>query len=70
MDWKIGTGSPKGPFEIMDIVGITTVVNVLSANPAANDPSSPIGKAYIKLKEMLDKGLKGVETGEGFYKYK
>ena len=70
MDWKIGTGSPKGPFEIMDIVGITTVVNVLSANPTANDPSSPIGKAYIKLKEMLDKGLKGVETGEGFYKYK
>ena len=70
MDWKIGTGSPKGPFEIMDIIGITTVVNVLSANPVANDPSSPIGKAYIKLKEMLDKGLKGVETGEGFYKYK
>lgn len=70
MDWKIGTGSPKGPFEIMDIVGITTVVNVLSANPAANDPSTPIGKAYIKLKEMLDKGYKGVETGQGFYKYK
>ena len=70
MDWKIGTGSPKGPFEIIDIVGITTVVNILGNNPASSDPSTPIGKAMIKLKEMLDKGLKGVETGEGFYKYK
>ena len=70
MDWKIGTGSPKGPFEIIDIVGITTVVNILSNNPASSDPSTPIGKAMIKLNEMLDKGLKGVETGEGFYKYK
>ena len=70
MDWKIGTGSPKGPFEIIDIVGITTVVNILGRNPAANDPATPIGKAMIKLKAMLDKGLKGIETGEGFYKYK
>lgn len=70
MDWKIGTGSPKGPFEIIDIVGITTVVNILSLNPASQDSNTPIGKAFIKLKEMADKGLKGVETGQGFYKYK
>ena len=70
MDWKIGTGSPKGPFEIIDIVGITTVVNILSLNPASHDSNTPIGKAFIKLQEMVDKGLKGVETGQGFYKYK
>lgn len=70
MDWKIGTGSPKGPFEIIDIVGVTTVVNILSRNPAANDPETPIGKAMIKLKEMLDKGHIGIESGQGFYKYK
>ena len=69
MDWKIGTGSPKGPFEIIDIVGLTTVINILSNNPASNDSSTPIGKAMIKLKEMADKGHIGIESGQGFYKY-
>ena len=70
MDWKIGNGSPKGTFEIIDIVGVTTVVNILSRNPAANDQETPIGKAMIKLKEMLNKGHIGIESGQGFYKYK
>lgn len=70
MDWKIGTGSPKGPFEIIDIVGITTVLNITKTNPQANDPTTPIGKAVKKLEERAAKGLKGIETGEGFYKYK
>lgn len=70
MDWKIGTGSPKGPFEIIDIVGITTVLNITKTNPQANDPTSPIGKAVKKLEERAAKGLKGIESGEGFYKYK
>lgn len=70
MDWKIGTGSPKGPFEIIDLVGLTTVINILSNNPASKDPSTPIGKAMIKLKEMADKGHIGIESGQGFYKYK
>ena len=70
MDWKIGTGSPKGPFEIIDIVGITTVLNITKTNPQANDPTTPIGKAVKKLEERAAKGLKGIESGEGFYKYK
>lgn len=69
MDWKIGSGSPRGPFEIIDIVGITTVINITSANPEAQDPNSALAKAVKKLKERAEKGLKGVETGEGFYKY-
>lgn len=70
MDWKIGTGSPKGPFEIIDIVGITTVINITKANPLANDPKTSIAKAVKKLEERAAKGLKGIESGEGFYKYK
>ena len=70
MDWKIGSGSPKGPFEMIDIIGITTVINVTSTREDAKDPSSPMGKALKKLKEREAKGLKGIETGEGFYKYR
>ncbi len=69
MDWKIGTGSPKGPFEIIDTVGITTVINIMSMNPAAKDPDSNLAKALVKLNDRAEKGLKGKETGEGFYKY-
>ena len=69
MDWKIGTGSPRGPFEIIDIVGITTVINITSAKPEAQDPNSALAKAVVKLKKRAEKGLKGIETGEGFYKY-
>ena len=70
MDWKIGTGSPKGPFEIIYIVVITTVLNITKTNPLAKDPTSPIGKAVKKLEERAAKGLKWIESGEGFYKYK
>lgn len=69
MDWKIGTGAPKGPFEIIDAVGITTLINILSMNPQSKDPDSPLGQALVKLNERAEKGLKGKESGEGFYKY-
>ena len=69
MDWKIGTGSPRGPFEIIDAVGITTLINVLEMNPNSKDKNHPLGKALVKLKKRADLGLKGRESGEGFYKY-
>lgn len=69
MDWKIGTGSPRGPFEIIDIIGITTLINVLSMNPLTQNPEHPLAKALVKLKERANKGLIGIESGEGFYKY-
>ena len=33
--WRIGTGSPKGPFQILDIIGLVTAYNVALMNPAA-----------------------------------
>lgn len=69
MDWKIGTGSLYGPFEVIDTIGITTLINVLKMNPETKDTNSPLGKALVKLNERADKGLIGKESGEGFYKY-
>lgn len=69
MDWKISTGAPMGPFEIIDMIGLTTIINVNKMRPEALDPTTDIGKALVKLEERAAKGLLGKETGEGFYKY-
>ena len=69
MTWRLGTGAPKGPFEIMDIVGLDTVYNVISMKPDANDPNSLNNKILKLIKEKLDKGETGVNAGKGFYDY-
>ncbi|MDO5026792.1 MAG: 3-hydroxyacyl-CoA dehydrogenase [Tissierellia bacterium] len=69
LTWKVGTGAPRGPFEIIDIVGLTTVYNIKSMNPLSKDPETAQGKTVAKLKAMIDAGKKGRNVGEGFYKY-
>lgn len=70
LTWKLGTGSPLGPFQILDIVGLTTAYNITSNNPLAKDPESLPGRVAAKLKEYIDAGKTGINAGEGFYKYK
>lgn len=62
--WKIATGAPKGPFEIYDIVGLTTAYNISSVG----SPKSQEFARYLK-ENYIDKGKLGVSTGEGFYTY-
>ena len=62
--WKLATGAPLGPFQVFDVVGLTTAYNITSTNP---EPAHQAVAA--KLKEMIDAGKMGVATGEGFYKY-
>ncbi len=69
--WKRGTGAPNGPFEILDVVGITTAYNIVSMYlkvPSFLAPYNFKGQAKL-LKEMIDAGKLGRATGEGFYKY-
>ena len=63
--WRIGTGAPLGPFQIYDIIGLTTPYNIASANPA---PASQAFAAFLKT-NYIDKGKLGVSTREGFYTY-
>ena len=62
--WRIGTGAPKGPFEIFDIVGLTTAYNISSVS----GPKQQEFAAYLK-ENYIDKGKLGLSTGEGFYRY-
>lgn len=66
--WMVATGAPKGPFGIIDIVGLTTVYNIHKMH--ADGSEDPLKQKVIeKLKEMIDAGKLGAAVGEGFYKY-
>ena len=77
--WKIGTGAPKGPFEIMDIVGLTTVKNIAEQYQKVPGLFKPLLSKMMmpyNFKEMLkivdkyiSEGKLGKSAGEGFYKY-
>lgn len=63
--WMVATGAPRGPFAILDIVGLNTVYNITKANP-----DKKAQKAAKLIKEnFIDQGKLGVTTGEGFYTY-
>ena len=78
--WKTGTGAPRGPFEIFDVVGLTTAKNIVMqyqkvpglVNPLLKKLMMPYNfKGMLKiLDEYIDAGKLGRAAGEGFYKYK
>ncbi|MFC6012654.1 3-hydroxyacyl-CoA dehydrogenase [Nocardia lasii] len=62
--WRIATGAPMGPFQILDIVGLTTPYNILSNG---DDEHKKLA-AWLK-QNYIDKGKLGAGSGEGFYRY-
>lgn len=68
--WKLGTGSPLGPFQILDVVGLETAYNIAMNRAEASDPSSLHARIAKILKGYIDRGKTGINAGEGFYKYK
>ncbi|TLS36004.1 3-hydroxyacyl-CoA dehydrogenase [Pseudalkalibacillus caeni] len=67
--WMIATGSPKGPFAILDIVGITTAYNIAQGKAEATGNEKFKQLAELLKTKYIDKGKLGRETGEGFYTY-
>ena len=69
--WKRGTGSPKGPFEILDTVGLKTAYNIVLMYvkiPKFLAPYNFKGMESL-LKKYIEEGKLGKSIGEGFYKY-
>ena len=67
--WEIATKSPVGPMRTFDIIGLKTIYNInINKKESELDPSTK--KFILKIKEMIDNGKTGIESGEGFYKYK
>ncbi len=67
--WKLATGSPKGAFEIMDIIGLRTLYAVSAAK--VEQTGDPVMKKFVDIlkSEFLAKGKTGIESGSGFYDY-
>ena len=69
--WKIGTGAPRGPFEIIDVIGLVTAYNVVKMYLKVPSFLAPYNfKAMAKvLEKYINEGKLGRSTKEGFYKY-
>lgn len=70
--WTLGTGAPKGPFQILDTVGLKTAYNIVLMYvkiPSFLAPYNFKGMEKM-LKSYIDAGKLGMSSGEGFYKYK
>lgn len=63
--WMLATSAPKGPFAVLDTVGLTTAYNITQANPDKRSQKA----AKVLKEKYIDKGKLGVSTGEGFYTY-
>lgn len=62
--WRTATGSPYGPFQALDVIGLVTAYNIDSQG----DEQARANARYLK-EHYIDKGKLGRATGEGFYKY-
>ena len=77
--WTLGTGAPKGPFEIIDTVGLETARNIVLQYQKVPDLFDPLLRKMMLpynydgmlriLDEYIEEGKLGKVTKEGFYKY-
>ncbi len=63
--WRIATGAPAGPFQMLDVIGLNTAYNIAVASP---DETVQAAAKYLK-ERYLDRGKLGQASGEGFYRY-
>lgn len=77
--WTLGTGAPKGPFQIIDTVGLETAKNIVLEYQKVPNVFDPLLKKMMLpynfdgmldiLNKYISEGKIGKSSGEGFYKY-
>ncbi|SFL35430.1 3-hydroxybutyryl-CoA dehydrogenase [Gracilibacillus orientalis] len=67
--WMAATGAPKGPFAILDVVGINTAYHIVKQKAAKTGDQNAAKLAELLKTEYIDMNKLGTATGEGFYKY-
>lgn len=64
---RLGLNHPMGPLELADFVGLDVTYDVMKV--LYDEFGDPRYKPPITLRNMVNAGLLGRKTGEGFYKY-
>ncbi len=77
--WTLGTGAPKGPFQIIDTVGLETARNIVIQYQKVPDLFDPLLRKMMLpynydgmlriLNKYMEEGKLGKAAKEGFYKY-
>ena len=77
--WTLGTGAPKGPFQIIDTVGLETARNIVLQYQKVPNLFDPLLRKMMLpynydgmlriLNEYIESGKLGKSVKEGFYKY-
>jgi 3-hydroxybutyryl-CoA dehydrogenase len=66
---KCNPGASMGPMALIDVVGMQTALNVLLYWGTRNGDQQMLrNAAYIK-ERFVDRGLFGLPTGQGYYRY-
>ncbi|HZC92051.1 MAG TPA: 3-hydroxyacyl-CoA dehydrogenase family protein [Mycobacterium sp.] len=65
--YKLNLGSPAGPFQLMDLVGLDVALDIEN-HYVEEFPHLPT-HARDLLQAYVDAGKLGIKTGEGFYEY-
>jgi 3-hydroxybutyryl-CoA dehydrogenase len=65
--WMIYTGMPRGPFGLMDNVGLDVVYDIEMVY--FNESKDPKDRPPDALKEKIEGKELGLKTGKGFYTY-
>jgi 3-hydroxybutyryl-CoA dehydrogenase len=63
--WRLSLGTPLGPFQIMDQVGLDVALDAEEEYAASRDgiPAAP----RELLRDYVDRGFLGLKSGRGFY---
>lgn len=64
---KFGLGMSMGPFELLDLIGLDTIV--LGTDSLFKELHDPQYACPIKIKRMVGAGWLGRKSGKGFYDY-
>ena len=64
---KVGLGLPMGPFELLDLIGLDTIV--LGTDALFKELNDPQYDCPLKIRRMVSAGWLGRKSGKGFYEY-
>jgi 3-hydroxybutyryl-CoA dehydrogenase len=67
--FMIVLGLPRGPFAMLDYIGLDTVWHIMESNARLARSPEALAAADKFKKQYIDKGLLGVKAGKGYYTY-